>query len=90
VLTCVGIKKTVDQLSLRKVIGRKEVCDRILAKRRNEVNLSTDLLKPFGRKTDKLRSSLGLVTDWQDETSELYNDLVSKFSKQGSVRQMSR
>lgn len=63
---------------------RKEICDRILAKRRKAVsNINADLAKSFGRGTDKLRSSFGLGSEWQDETTELYGDLVSQFAKQG-------
>ena len=62
---------------------RKEVCDRILAKGRSVNNINTDLAKSYGRRADKLRSSIGLGAGWHDETSELYNDLVTKFAKQG-------
>jgi hypothetical protein len=65
-------------------MNRKEICDRILAKGRRAVsNINADLAKSFGRRTDKLRSSLGLGPDWQDESTELYGDLVSKFAKHG-------
>jgi hypothetical protein len=46
-------------------------------------NINVDLAKSFGRRADKIRSSFGLRQDWQDETSELYADLVSRFAKQG-------
>jgi len=71
------------------LIFRKEICDRILAKGRKAVSsINADLAKSFGRRTDKLRSSLGFGSDWQDETSELYGDLVSKFAKQGYSLQL--
>jgi hypothetical protein len=64
---------------------RKEICDRIFAKGRKAASsINADLVK-FGRRSDKIRSSLGFGSDWQDETSELYGDLVSKFAKQGTV-----
>lgn len=65
------------------LISRKEICDRILAKGRSINNINTDLAKSYGRRTDKLRSSIGLGAGWHDETSELYNDLVTRFAKQG-------
>jgi hypothetical protein len=64
---------------------RKEICDRILAKGRKAASsINADLVK-LGRRSDKIRSSFGIASDWQDETSELYGDLVSKFAKQGTV-----
>jgi len=61
---------------------RKEICDRILAKGRTVININADLAKSYGRRADKLRSSIGLGSGWHDETSELYNDLVTRFAKQ--------
>jgi hypothetical protein len=78
-----GIETTVTT-RITSLTFRKEICDRILAKGRRAVsNINADLAKSFGRRADKLRSSLGFGSDWQDETSELYGDLVSKFAKQG-------
>jgi len=70
------------------LISRKEICDRILAKGRSINNINTDLAKSYGRRADKLRSSIGLGAGWHDETSELYNDLVTRFAKQGIRRKM--
>ena len=50
-------------------------------------SINADLAKSFERRTDKLKSSLGFGADWQDETSELYGDLVSRFAKQGTYFQ---
>src|ERR1700735_4618393 len=83
-----GIQTTV-KFKLLFLIKRKEICDRILTKGRKTVsNINADLAKSFGRRTDKLRSSLGFGSDWQDETSELYGDLVSRFAKQGATSKM--
>ena len=55
-----GIQKTVST-SPEGLMYRKEICDRILAKGRRAVsNINADLAKSFGRRTDKLRSSLGI------------------------------
>ena len=61
---------------------RKEVCDRILAKGRGSVSNINDDLTKIGRRADKLRSSFASRQDGQDQSSELYSDLVSRFAKQ--------
>ena len=73
-------------ISVAILMCRKEICDRILAKGRKAVSsINIDLAKSFGRRTDKIRLSLGLGSDVQVDSSELFSDLVSKFATQGKI-----